>query len=186
MKFNALRSGVVTVCFLVLMLLIAMKVEDDAAKTFNGRYRVTDGDSLTLGPDRLRLLGIDAPEIRQTCRRGGEIWPCGLVARQTLASLVDGKAVVCKGSRKDKYQRMLVTCRDGDIDINRQMVHRGMAFSFGDYQDEEDAAKAARIGLWNGEAERPSDWRRMHNAAMGEEGPHVPSFLSRLLDGYWN
>ncbi|MDB5523847.1 MAG: nuclease SNase-like protein [Rhizobium sp.] len=185
MKFSVLHSGVVAVCFLALMLLIAMKVETDAARTFNGRYRVADGDSLSLGHDRLRLLGIDAPELKQTCRRDGEVWRCGEAARQTLASLVEGRAVMCKGDRKDKYQRMLVTCRDGDININRQMVRRGMAFSFGDYQRDEDAAKSAHIGLWSGKVERPSDWRRTHahSAAMEDEGPHLPSFFQRLFGG---
>jgi len=144
MKINVLRDGIVTVCFLLLLLLIAIKVETDAASTFTGRYRVVDGDSLALGDVRLRLSGIDAPEFAQTCLRDGSAWRCGEAARQMLVSLVGSAEMTCKGSRKDKYQRLLVACRNGEINVNREMIRRGMAVSFGGYEDEEKAAREER------------------------------------------
>ena len=42
-----------------------------------GAVTVTDGDTLRLGAERVRLHGIDAPESKQTCRAGGETWRCG-------------------------------------------------------------------------------------------------------------
>ena len=41
---------------------------------------VTDGDTLRIGSERIRLHGIDAPESAQSCRAGGETWVCGAAA----------------------------------------------------------------------------------------------------------
>ena len=43
-----------------------------------GRATVTDGDTLTVAQQRIRLWGIDAPESAQQCTaRNGQAWPCG-------------------------------------------------------------------------------------------------------------
>lgn len=181
MNFNGLRNGGVALCFLALLALIAMKIEADAAKSFTGPYRVGDGDSLARGKTRLRLLGIDAPELHQSCLRQNIAWKCGEASRQMLASLVEGKPVQCRGSREDKYKRLLVTCRNGDQNINREMIRRGMAVSYGDYEAEEKQARAERVGLWASDFAKPVDWRRSHNAGMDDEDAHVPSFFRRLF-----
>jgi endonuclease YncB( thermonuclease family) len=182
MKIKALRDGGVAVCFLVLMLLIAMKIEDDAGQTFTGRYRVVDGDSLALGGTRLRLLGIDAPELSQVCTRADAPWRCGEAAKERLASFVAEGDIECKGDRKDKYRRLLVTCFNNGMNINRTMVQQGLAVAFGDYASEEERARQGHIGLWASDFTRPVDWRRAHKAGMEEE-THVPSFLLRLFGG---
>jgi endonuclease YncB( thermonuclease family) len=181
MKISILRDAVVAVCFLILLLLVAIKIETDAAVTFTGGYRVVDGDSLALGKERLRLLGIDAPELSQTCMRAGVPWRCGEAARATLAALVDGRDIACTGSRKDKYQRQLVTCTDKGLNLNREMVVRGFAVAFGDYDAEEQAAWAERAGFWAGDFIRPADWRRTHKAGMEEESSHFLSYFQRLF-----
>ena len=54
-----------------------------------GSVQVVDGDSLKAGDEQIRLLGIDAPELRQTCRDAqGRGWQCGRAARTRLAELV--------------------------------------------------------------------------------------------------
>jgi endonuclease YncB( thermonuclease family) len=35
---------------------------------------VTDGDTLKMGSERVRLFGIDAPEGKQSCERDGVSW----------------------------------------------------------------------------------------------------------------
>jgi endonuclease YncB( thermonuclease family) len=120
---------------------------------------VNDGDSLTFGTERVRLLGIDAPEYNQTCMRGGKDYACGREARRALAALIGGKPVACEGWEKDRYGRLLATCKAGGVELNRSLVEAGWAVAYGGYSSEERAARAARRGLWAGDFERPRDWR---------------------------
>ena len=43
-----------------------------AGAGISGLPSVTDGDTLRIGPERIRLHGIDAPESAQSCRAGGK------------------------------------------------------------------------------------------------------------------
>ena len=45
-----------------------------AGADISGVASVTDGDTLRIGSERIRLHGIDAPESAQSCRAGGETW----------------------------------------------------------------------------------------------------------------
>ena len=130
-----------------------------------GAFRVLDGDSLELGAQRYRLQGIDAPEYSQTCRRNGAIWPCGREAAQQLRRFVRQGGIACSGGEIDKFDRLLVVCRKGGTDINRQMVLEGWAVSFGDYEAEERLARQNGSGIWASEFDRPRDWRELHGRA---------------------
>lgn len=167
-----MREIVTLVSFVLLLSLIVTKLENDNDQRLAGTFRAADGDSLVLGKQRLRLKGIDAPELSQTCMRQGKPWPCGLQAKLALTKLVAGPDVTCVGSRRDKYDRLLVTCRRGGLDINRSQVLDGMAVSFGDYEQEEDVAKAARRGVWAGTLLMPSEWRARHRIELDREVPH--------------
>ena len=82
--------------------------------------RVVDGDTIDVDIDlgfyvwikkqRIRLLGIDAPETR------GESRPQGLAATKYLTSLIDGQAIILRtvkgsdgGDRDDSFGRWLGT-----------------------------------------------------------------------------
>ena len=57
--------------------------------SLSGQARVVDGDTFTLGSERVRMWGIDAPEGRQTCKdAGGGNYRCGEVARDRLIGLI--------------------------------------------------------------------------------------------------
>ena len=179
MNFKHLWEIVVLLCMVILIALIVTKVEQDQDVGLSGRFRAADGDSLEQDGQRLRLLGIDAPELSQTCRRRAETWACGLEARQVLAGLVASGKTECRGSRRDRYDRLLVRCQSGSLDINREMVRRGLAVAFGDHEAEERAAKIARRGLWAGEFVQPSEWRASHRSNRPAEEPHFTPFLQR-------
>lgn len=154
------------------------------ARTLEGAARVADGDSLTIAGERVRLQGIDAPELAQLCARGDGDYPCGREAREALARLVAAGAVSCESGRRDRYDRVLARCRAGRVDLNRAMVEAGWAVSYGDYRDAEDAARRAGKGLWAGSFDRPQDWRRSHGEPAEDSHDGVLpliDWLRRLL-----
>ena len=130
--------------------------------------QVIDGDSLKTGGEQIRLIGIDAPEPHQTCRDAqSREWPCGRAARKRLAELVSKGGVTCTPHGKDRYGRTLAVCSAGNIpDVGEVLVREGYAVNFAlsssGYPAAERDARAARRGLWQGDFERPQDWRRRH------------------------
>jgi endonuclease YncB( thermonuclease family) len=129
-----------------------------------GRASVIDGDTIDIGGRRIRLHGIDAPETGQTCRDpGGRSWPCGRSATRALEDLVDRRTVACDQRDIDRYGRIVARCRVGTIDINQRLVADGLAMAYRryscDYVADEEAARLARRGMWDGTFEPPWDWR---------------------------
>jgi endonuclease YncB( thermonuclease family) len=135
-----------------------------------GSASASDGDSLRLDGRRIRIEGIDAPEIGQMCRRGETAWDCGAQARQRLIALTAGTTTVCRLHGHDRYGRELGVCAAGGTDLGREMVLSGHAVSYGLYRDEEETARTGRRGLWGGDFVRPQEWRRSNGGA--EEIPH--------------
>jgi endonuclease YncB( thermonuclease family) len=147
--------------FLFLLMLIAAKLESVPESRISGPYHVIDGDTLSVGEDRLRLEGIDAPELDQTCKyRDGSHWACGREAKKRLGELVHEDQVECLGQKRDRYRRLLVHCRSSDKDINAAMVRQGMAVSSAAYGQEQAAARRQELGLWAGQFEQPRAWRQ--------------------------
>lgn len=132
--------------------------------TFQGQARAIDGDTLDMGGVRVRLHGIDAPEIEQRCRSGGRRWPCGEYATQALASLIGNETVECEKLDRDSYGRVLAACRAGGWDLGAWMVAEGWALAYRQYSHaymaEESRARAARRGVWQGEFVAPYEWRK--------------------------
>lgn len=63
-------------------------------------------------------MGIDAPELRQTCQDGHDVGrACGKDALAALSAMIAGAPVTCQGSESDQYGRLLGVCRAGGIDI---------------------------------------------------------------------
>ena len=100
---------------------------EGTAPEISGIARVIDGDTIHIGESRIRLEGIDAPEEAQTCARAtGESWPCGRAATSEMQRMAHGRHVTCRHLGFDKYNRVLGACRQGDLDLNAEMVRRGM------------------------------------------------------------
>jgi endonuclease YncB( thermonuclease family) len=133
----------------------------------SGGAQVIDGDSLRLDGREIRLSGIDAPELRQSCRRGGQAYPCGEVARRALGDMLAGRIVTCRLDGRDRYGRDLASCEAGTADVGATLVRRGHAVGYRRYEREEAAARRDRLELWAGSFERPSDWRRAHAEGRG-------------------
>jgi endonuclease YncB( thermonuclease family) len=142
-----------------------------AQERIEGRAKVVDGDSLEIGTTHIRLFGVDAPEGRQSCTRGGREWACGAAAAAELRRLVGARAVACLGKDHDDYGRTVAVCTSGGTDLGAAMVRAGLALAYRhystDYVADEAAAHAARRGVWAGDFTPPRDWRREDHDAAG-------------------
>ncbi|OCJ04330.1 exopolysaccharide biosynthesis protein [Rhizobium sp. AC44/96] len=165
--FRTIRDGVTALAILAFLWLIAAKLNDRAEIVQAGSFHAADGDSLALGGERMRLYGIDAPELSQTCERAGTTWQCGVDAKRALQGLVAAKDTQCSGTERDRFQRLLVVCRAGSVDLNGAMVRKGLAVSYGAYHSEEAQARAEKIGLWAGTFEMPRSVRDHAREASG-------------------
>lgn len=133
-------------------------------ESLSGPVAVIDGDTLEVGKRKVRLFGIDAPEIGQTCTRDdGRVWPCGRWARDWLETRVARRPVRCEALETDRYGRTVARCFVGGEDIAAALVRAGAATAYQryslDYVDEEKEAVFARRGIWSGEVERPGAFR---------------------------
>jgi endonuclease YncB( thermonuclease family) len=136
-------------------------------RVWDGRVtHVTDGDTLWVRPvhggrpRKLRLLGLDAPELCQ---------PYGGQARAQLAQQVDGRMVRVRPGRHDAYGRLLAQVAWQGRDIGRWLVRHGHAWAgrdrgrpVGRYAALERQARAAHAGLWRAPAESPRRFRQRH------------------------
>lgn len=155
------RSGIQSLVIALALAGGAVIALEPNGRALEGRAHVTDGDTIRIGEHRIRLKGIDAPEMEQTCSRSGRTYRCGDAARRALVDLVSGGNVQCRAAGRDRYQRVLARCTVKGTDIGAWMVEEGWAVSYGrDYDLQEARARNRAAGLWAGEFERPQDWRR--------------------------
>ena len=129
-----------------------------------GSPSVTDGDTIRIGETRIRLEGIDAPEMSQTCTRpDGSDWTCGEAAKAALGQKIGNQSVRCEISGTDRYDRSLGTCWTGAINLNQWLVGSGWAVAYRRYSiryvTEEQVAQGKRLNIWSGGFEPPSDYR---------------------------
>lgn len=126
-----------------------------------GRAYAVDGDTLGIGETRIRIVGIDAPELDQSCTSAeGDAWPCGREARSFLAALIARSEISCLPEGRDRYGRTLARCSIGDRDLAGEIVGAGWALAEAGYAGDQTAARNARTGIWSGSFEAPSQWRR--------------------------
>jgi endonuclease YncB( thermonuclease family) len=134
-----------------------------AAAPISGPGVSIDGDSLRVGQIEIRLHGIDAPELTQSCNRGGQPWTCGEAAADQLSKLIARRPVNCTPVGQDQFGRTLGKCRAGDTDLNRAMVATGYALAYRRYSSAyvsaEESAKLAKRGIWSGTFELPDEIR---------------------------
>jgi micrococcal nuclease len=114
--------------------------------------RVLDGDTIELeNGDRVRLLGIDAPEI-------GE--PFSQEAKLALEEMVLNRLVKMEKDsswNKDKYGRFLRYVFLDDRLVNCEIVRLGLAKNIAEeenkyydcFQKAEQEAKEKKIGIWS-------------------------------------
>ena len=139
--------------------------EEGAVKEIFGRAeRIVDGDTFWLAHLKVRLWGVDSPELRQGCVAEGEVWRCGEEARAKLRSIVAGRDGVRCVVRGRSYDRLVGRCFVGAEDVGETLVVGGLAvedarYSGGIYGGREAEARTAEMGMWRGCFTPPRRWR---------------------------
>jgi len=123
---------------------------------------VHNGDTITVQledrKEKVRLIGIDAPELDQD--------PWGIQARDALRGLVDGKTVRLETdiTLRDQYRRLLAYVYVGEMLVNLELVRQGQAVLYTlppnvahieEYRQAQQEAREAERGVWD--REKPLD-----------------------------
>ncbi len=155
---------------LILRSLIVLMLLTGPTLALEGRARVVDGDTLELAGERVRLFGIDAPELDQVCDRGGAAWACGAAARDMLAKIVAGGRLTCAVQDVDRYGRAVAVCLRQDTDVAALMVRQGGALAYRRYSDRyvnaEVAARREGLGVWASDWMEPEAYRQQDQAPV--------------------
>jgi endonuclease YncB( thermonuclease family) len=134
--------------------------------------RVVDGDTITITTvdpntrkvqeERIRLWGIDAPELRVAGRWNDE----GLNASYHLRALIGEQAVLVErlegSAGQDRWGRTVARVYLNGQDLAYRMVYDGHAedwphFSGGRYAEAQRCAERAGVGMWHQRSLVPAD-----------------------------
>lgn len=151
-----------SLCLTLLLLLCPTSAE---AETLTGKPYVTDGDTLKISGEKIRLEGIDAPETNQRCKdASGKGYDCGIVSTSALRNKIGRNSIKCEGRKRDRYGRLLGICHLNELDLNGWMVRNGYALAYVRYSrryvSAEQEARENSRGLWTGEFVAPWSWRK--------------------------
>jgi micrococcal nuclease len=176
--------------FMLLCGFVLVCVPVEASSLFGRVIEVNSGDVITVSnlnrPVRVKLLGVDAPELNQAF---------GDVAKKHLSDLVFDKSVLVEYSGIGPDSSLSGRVLLGSADIGAQMIRDGAAWvdpsnqhrlSETDrevYQQSEQAARSERRGLW--QQENPTaPWKfvKSENLAkntVASSSPTVPATTTR-------
>lgn len=89
---------------------------------------VLDGDTLDCGSRRVRLHGIDAPELPGHCRPGRHCTPGDpFASTESLRALIGGQTLSCQQTDVDRYGRTVARCSAGAVDLSCGQIVAGQA-----------------------------------------------------------
>lgn len=154
-------------CFLIVCGILSGAVFEARAGV-----KVVDGDSLELNGKRIRLVGIDAPELFQTCHdAAGKKYDCGKKSQAFLKSLIlnaqqKKQKIHCRSEGKDIYNRNLSVCYAGKLNLNLEMIKNGWAVCYRSetYAKTEQTVRQKKVGIWQGKFMRPEIFRAIKRA----------------------
>jgi len=148
-----------------LSLAIALLACQVQAREVTGPAKVVDSTVIEIDGQRIMLFGTDSVMRKQVCTIDGKVWQCWDAAVRGLQILVDQGPVTCQLiGEPDPYGRMLGRCSVNGKSLNEELVRGGYAVArpseTTDYVAAEAEAKDKKVGLWQGQFRRPSEFRR--------------------------
>jgi len=132
-----------------LLIVLSLFPVASLAQGFGGPVRVVDGDTIDVGATRVRLHGIDAPELGQRCTNpGGATRDCGTWVADQVRARIGSRMARCDTVDTDRYGRTVATCAVAGQDVGRMLVTEGLALAYRKYSmaydlDEKRAVVAA-------------------------------------------
>ena len=153
---------------LAIILVILLNLNTNViAREILGFPIITDGDTIKILNNRIRLHGIDAPEKNQKCKIFYKEYNCGTTATNALIQKIKTNIIKCVVQKnKDRYNRLIGVCFLGQEDLNKWMVRNGYAVEYRryskDYILDEEFAKKNKLGLWSGTFLKPENWRKLN------------------------
>ncbi len=159
-----------------------------AAQEFSGPIRVIDADTIDVGTTRVRLHGIDAPEMDQDCLTGqNATFQCGQWATDQVRALFQNRLARCAPVDTDRYGRTVARCVVGDVDMGQQIVSLGLAFAYTRYStayvlDEKGAAVNNR-GLHAMRVQSPAQFRASGGTSQAPAQVQSPAAQDCVIKG---
>jgi len=127
-------------------------------------FKVVDGDTIVLNGEKIRFSGIDTPELKQTCLQNDKKVDCGMFAKILLIKKIGNNTPKCIREGKDFYKRTLAECFVNSESLSKFLVRSGYAFAYRKYStkfiEDEDFAKANKLGMWAMKFQYPWDFRK--------------------------
>ena len=164
--------------FIRIIIIFLVMLSNSIAEEISGTPKVIDGDTIHINNYKFRLEGIDAPEMRQQCKKESlkisfmmgfifyKDYNCGRVSKEKLITKINTSEIKCISSSKDRYKRYIATCFKGKTNLNQWMVRNGFAIAYRRYSKkyvpDEVFAKENKLGLWQGKFMEPEKWRKLN------------------------
>lgn len=99
-----------------------------AQSELSGTARVIDADTLEVAGKRVRLGGIDAPEMSERCRDArGRAWRCGVWAAERAREMLAGQRLTCLDLGERTYDRVVGRCYLHGRDLAVALIAAGAA-----------------------------------------------------------
>lgn len=170
MTIRNILCAVAVVLVLAAVTLLGGQSRSEAKAGRWDHISVVDGDTIEIDGRRVDLFGIDAPERDQTCMHNGNAYECGLDAAYSLQKVIalSEKRPFCEDEGMPSRKPALVCFADHE-NLSLLMLMRGYAVALPEapfeYQEKQDQARFAGLGLWRGSFQSPAQWRRQHGGA---------------------
>ena len=173
MFFTKRKSIILIIICSIFFILTYNDVRSEEIKKISGNAQIIDGDTIKINSKKIRLYGIDAPELKQMCKKPyltiifftfTKDYPCGKISTQKLQKKINNKVITCKILDIDRYKRLIGECYKRNLNLNSWLVSNGYAVAYRKYSKKyisnEINAKNEKKGLWQGKFEMPWDFRR--------------------------
>tara|TARA_Y100001970_G_scaffold265980_1_gene354132 strand:- start:74 stop:601 length:528 start_codon:yes stop_codon:yes gene_type:complete len=173
MFFTKRKAIILIIICSIFFVLTYKDVKSEEIKKISGNAQIIDGDTIKINSKKIRLYGIDAPELKQTCKKTylkinffafTKDYPCGKISTEKLKKKINNKVITCKILDTDRYKRLIGECFKRNLNLNSWLVSNGYAVAYRKYSKKyisyETNAKSEKLGMWQGKFEMPWEYRR--------------------------